>query len=103
MTRSEVQESQPSPLLPWNVRPGRDPRKWRDSLPEVQVTVGRDPRSSGVTISAWLPTLGEYATYKTLYANRWNNPIASTEEALRIALKAIQACIAEFEAQAESD
>jgi len=84
------------PLQEWRKRPAADVRHWAPYLPEVHLTIGRDEHGSGVTITAWEPTLGEFANYRTLWHARWQEPLQSTEEALRVASRALAAAIAEL-------
>jgi hypothetical protein len=65
-------------------------------LPELHVTIGRDAYSSGITISAWLPSAGVYPQYSVLWYRRWMSPVLSTEEALRIVYEGVAAAIAEL-------
>lgn len=83
-------------LQPWRNRPAADVRHWAPYLPEVHVTIGRDEHGSGLTITAWEPTMGEFASYRTLWHVRWREPILSTEEALRVASRGLAAAIAEL-------
>lgn len=84
------------PLQSWRNRPAADVRHWAPYLPEVHLTIGRDEHGSGLTITAWEPTLGEFAAYRTLWHVRWQQPIQSTEEALRVASRGLAAAIAEL-------
>jgi hypothetical protein len=82
------------PLLPWRNRPDHDVHKWQGLLPEVHVTIGRDARSSGLSITAWEPTLGEFAQHRTLYAVRWQAPVESVQEALEVVYRGVAAALA---------
>jgi hypothetical protein len=84
------------PLQTWRNRVGSDVRKWAGSLPELHVTLGRDERSAGMTVTVWEPTEGEFASYRTLYAARWVSPIMSTQEAMEVAYRGLAAAIAEL-------
>jgi hypothetical protein len=85
-----------NPLQTWRNRPGSNLRSWQHVLPELHVTIGRDTRSSGLTISVWEPTGGEFPSYRTLYAARWRDPVLTTEEALRIVYQGVAAALAEL-------
>ena len=82
------------PLQTWRNRAGADVRKWKGFLPELHVTIGRDDRSAGLTITVWEPTEGEFASYRTLYAVRWASPVLSTQEALEVTYRGIVAALA---------
>ena len=84
------------PLQPWRNRAGADVRKWARYLPEVTVTIGADDVSAGVTITAWEPSQGEFATYRTLWHRRWVDKPQSVQEALYVAGQAVQAALAEL-------
>jgi hypothetical protein len=84
------------PLQTWRNRVGSDVRKWQHSLPELHVTIGRDQHSAGLTVTVWEPTLGEFASYRTLYAARWADPALTTQEALETAYRGVAAAIAEL-------
>lgn len=82
------------PLMSWRNRVGSDVRKWARYLPELHVTIGRDDQSAGLTIAVWEPTAGEFASYRTLYAVRWADPVLSTEEALEVCYRGVAAALA---------
>lgn len=84
------------PIQSWRTRPAADVRHWRPYLPEVHIILGRDEEGSGLTISAWEPTAGEFASVRTVYAARWGAPVHSTEEALHILLHGLTAALAEL-------
>lgn len=83
-------------LQSWRSRPAADVRHWAPYLPEVHLTIGRDEHGSGITITAWEPTLGEFAAYRTLWHRRWREPIESTQEALQVAARGLAAALAEL-------
>lgn len=83
-------------LQTWRTRPGVDVRHWGPYLPELHVTIGRDDRSSGMTVTVWEPTGGEFASYRTLWSVRWQSPVMSTQEALEICYRGVAAAIAEL-------
>jgi hypothetical protein len=82
------------PLQTWRNRVGADVRKWQGLLPELHVTIGRDEKSAGLTITVWEPTQGEFAAYRTLYAVRWASPVLTTQEALEVTYRGIAAALA---------
>lgn len=84
------------PLQSWRNRPSADVRHWAPFLPEVSILIGTDQLSSGLTISTWEPTLGEFAQPRTLYAKRWQDKPQSVQEALLVAQRGIAAAIAEL-------
>jgi hypothetical protein len=84
------------PLMQWRNRAGADVRVWKRYLPELHVTIGRDDVSAGLTITVWEPTLGEFASYRTLYAARWADPAQSSQEALEILYRGVAAALAEL-------
>lgn len=84
------------PLMTWRNRAGADVRRWKGYLPELHVTIGRDDKSAGLTITVWEPTEGEFAAYRTLYAVRWASPILTTQEALEVTYRGIVAALAEL-------
>lgn len=84
------------PLLPLSNRPLGE-RQWhRDALPEVQLVLGRDQRSSGLTVVVWEQSEGHYPNRRTLYAARWLEPILTTEGALRMASNGLVAAVDEL-------
>lgn len=84
------------PLQTWRNRPGADVRHWAPYLPELHVTLGRDEESAGMTVTVWEPTLGEHASYRTLWAVRWKSPVMTTQEAMEVAYRGLAAAIAEL-------
>lgn len=84
------------PLVSWRNRPGSDVRHWAPYLPELHLTIGRDDRSAGLTITVWESTEGEFAAYRTLYAVRWQSPIMSTQEAMEVCARGLAAALAEL-------
>ena len=42
-------------------------------LPELHITLGKDDKSAGLTITVWTGTGGQYPGYRTLYAVRWRD------------------------------
>jgi hypothetical protein len=84
------------PLQTWRNRVGADVRVWKHYLPELHVTIGRDDRGAGLTIAVWTPTLGEFASYQTLYAARWQSPVMSSQEALEVLYRGVAAALAEL-------
>jgi hypothetical protein len=68
----------------------------QEGLPELHVTIGRDRKGSGLTITAWEPTRGLNPSYRTLYAARWAKPIDSTQELLEVTYRGIAAALAEL-------
>lgn len=84
------------PLLQWTHRPLQDRRPLELTLPEVHVWVGRDLRSSGATIQAWVPRVNKNPDLRSLYAARWAVPITSVEEALRLVPRVAAAALAEL-------
>jgi len=72
------------------------PQPQEKTLPELHVVVGRDLLSSGVTISILEETGGRWAHYELLYAARWMAPVLTREAALRNALGACGAALAEL-------
>jgi hypothetical protein len=84
------------PLRSWRTRPAADVRHWKPFLPELTVTLGRDAEGSGLTVTVWEPTDGEFAAYGTLYAARWASPTTSTQEALEICIRGLTAALAEL-------
>lgn len=66
------------------------------TLPEVHLVVGRDLQASGLTLSVWEPTAGDWPTYRVLYAARWQAPILTTEYAVRLAANGAAAAVAEL-------
>ena len=84
------------PLTTWRTRPGVDVRHWAPYLPEITIMAGRDDHSAGLTITAWEPTQGEFAAYRTLYAVRWKDAATSTQEALEVCYRGIAAALAEL-------
>lgn len=84
------------PLMSWRQRPQADLRHWAPYLPEVSILIGTDQLSSGLTISAWLPTQGEFASVQTLYAKRWHDKPQSVQEALEVAQRGLAAALAEL-------
>lgn len=82
------------PLQTWRNRAGADVRVWKRYLPELHVTIGRDDVSAGLTITVWTPTLGEFASYETLYAVRWADPVQSPQEALEVVYRGVAAALA---------
>jgi hypothetical protein len=83
-------------LQTWRNRVGADVRVWKHYLPELHITIGRDDRSAGLTITVWEPTQGEFAAYRTLYAARWVDPVMSSQEALEVAFRGVAAALAEL-------
>lgn len=83
-------------LQPWRKRPKADVRHWAPYLPEVEILVGADDSSAGLTITAWTASLGEFAEFRTLYARRWVDKPQSLEEALLVAHRGLAAAIAEL-------
>jgi len=65
-------------------------------LPELQIVVGRDSESSGLTITVWEDSGGQYPRTRTLFSARWSDPIVSTEEALRIASRGVASALDEL-------
>jgi hypothetical protein len=84
------------PMQSWNWRPKAEQRDPDFLLPEIQLFVGRDLRSSGASLWVWEPTDGSYPRRRLLYASRWLEPILTTEGALRIAARAAAAALAEL-------
>jgi hypothetical protein len=84
------------PLVPRVHRPKEPGQRQELTLPELQLTVGRDLRSSGVTIVVWEPTGGLWPSLRYLYAARWLEPVLTTEGALRIAANSAAAALAEL-------
>lgn len=82
--------------MPWSYRPPSGGRKMDETLPEVWVIVGRDNKSSGLTIVSWEPTDGQWPRFRTLYAARWLEPILTTEGALRHAANGAVAAVDEL-------
>ncbi|SRR6266487_853211 len=72
------------------------PQPQEKTLPELHIVVGRDLVSSGVTISVLEETGGRWPHYEVLYAARWLAPVLTTEGALRNALGAASAALAEL-------
>lgn len=70
------------PLMQWCHRPLDQRRPLDATLPEVVLWVGRDLRSSGATIQAWVPRVNKSPDLRTLYAARWAAPVTSVQEAL---------------------
>lgn len=93
--RPEQQQADVTPLQSWMHRPMDRRRDLMRCLPELHVIVGMDAESSGVTIYSWEPTGGVHAHYELVLAARWLDPVSTTREALRIALNAITAALAE--------
>jgi hypothetical protein len=84
------------PLQSWRNRAGADVRVWKHYLPELHVTIGRDDNGAGLTITVWEPTLGEFASYRTLAAYRWRDPAQSSQEALEVLYRGVAAALAEL-------
>lgn len=84
------------PLQTWRSRVGADVRVWKRYLPELHVTIGRDDQGSGLTIAVWTPTQGEFASYQTLAAYRWRDPVMSSQEALEVLYRGVAAALAEL-------
>ena len=85
-----------SPLQARSYRPAEPKQRQELTLPELHLVVGRDLRSSGVTIAVWEPTAGVWPSRHIVYATRWMAPVLSTEGALRIAAKSAAAALAEL-------
>lgn len=90
-------------LQSWRNRPGADVRHWAPYLPELHITLGRDDKSAGMTVTVWESTMGEFASYRTLWATRWQSPIMSTEEALQVAARGLAAALAELLGEYENE
>lgn len=75
------------PLMQWVHRPLQERRPLERTLPEVHIWVGRDLRSSGATIQAWVPRVNKNPDLRWLYAARWALPVTSVREGLVIAQK----------------
>jgi hypothetical protein len=95
MAAGNLQDGQ-HPLQTWRNRVGADVRVWKRYLPELHVTIGRDDQSAGLTITVWEPTLGEFASYRTLAAYRWSDPVQSSQEALEVLYRGVAAALAEL-------
>lgn len=65
-------------------------------LPELHITLGKDDKSAGLTITVWTGTGGQYPGYRTLYAVRWRDAAQSTQEALEICYRGVAAALAEL-------
>lgn len=84
------------PLMQWVHRPLQERRPLELTLPEVHIWVGRDLKSSGATIQAWVPRVNKNPDLRTLYAARWRDPILSVEQALEIVPRCVAAALAEL-------
>ena len=84
------------PLQGFRARRGAGVNHAKPWLPELNLVIGRDTDSSGLTITVWEDAGGQYPSVRTLYHARWNQPIGSAEEALRIALHGVTAALAEL-------
>ena len=84
------------PLQGFRGRPGAGMNHSKPWLPEVQIVVGRDTYSSGLTVTAWEDAGGQYPRLRTLFSARWSAPLESTEEALRIAIRGLTAALDEL-------
>lgn len=82
------------PLQSWRNRAGADVRVWKRYLPELHVTIGRDDHGAGLTITVWTPTQGEFASYETLAAYRWQDGPQSSQEALEVVYRGVAAALA---------
>lgn len=79
--------------MTWRNRAGADVRVWKQYLPELHVTLGRDDISAGLTITVWVPTKGEFAAYQTIYATRWAKPVTDVQEALEVLYRGVAAAL----------
>jgi hypothetical protein len=84
------------PLQGFRGRVGAGVNHAKPWLPELNIVVGRDTESSGLTINVWEDTGGQYPRFRTLYSARWNAPIGSTREAMEIATHGLAAALAEL-------
>lgn len=84
------------PLQGFRGRPGAGMNHAKPWLPELQIVVGRDSESSGLTITVWEDSGGQYPRTRTLFSARWSDPIVSTEEALRIASRGVASALDEL-------
>jgi len=85
-----------TPLIDRIHRERQAPQPQEKTLPELHVVVGRDLSSSGATISILEETGGRWPHYEVLYAVRWMSPVLTREGALRNALGALTAALAEL-------
>lgn len=67
------------------LRPGQ-PR----NAPGLVVVAGVDAISSGITVQTWRQTGAEWPSRKTLITRRWQQPLLTDEELVRIAVLALQ-------------
>jgi hypothetical protein len=84
------------PLVARVYRPKEPAQRQELTLPELHLVVGRDLRSSGVTITVWEPTGGVWPSLRYIYAARWLEPVLTTQGALRIAANSSAAALAEL-------
>ncbi len=99
---SNLQQGQ-YPLKSWQHRPEAEKRRPMPFLPEIQVTVGQDLVSAGLTIAVWTPTGGVHPNYTTLYAVRWASPMRTPQEALETCLKGVAHALAELFPESHSE
>ena len=84
------------PLQPRTQRAREYALPGQEGLPELHVTIGRDAKGSGLTITVWEPTRGLNPAFRTLYAARWHKPLESTQELLEVTYRGIAAALAEL-------
>ncbi len=72
----------------------QDPGTPREHV-ALEVIVGTDRFSSGMTARAVMPTRGRYGSTKAIVRARWKNPPRSTEECVRSAIMGLQAWLVE--------
>lgn len=84
------------PLMPRSQRSREYDLPGQEGLPELHVTIGRDAKGSGLTITVWEPTAGHNPAFRTLYAARWTKALDSTQELLEVTYRGIAAALAEL-------
>lgn len=84
------------PLQGFRGRVGAGLNHARPWLPELNVVVGRDTDSSGLTVTVWEDAGGSTPRVRTLYSARWAKPITSAQEALEICIRGVSAALAEL-------
>lgn len=77
------------PIVPASSRAKRVRVADGNTYPELHLVLGRDTYSSGVNLSALLPTGGEHPSPVTLFEMRWQKPLRDVREAVRIARRAL--------------
>ena len=59
-------------------------------FPSLNIVVGTDKVSAGITAYVVMPTRGRYADQKAIIRARWVEPPATTEQLVRVAVRALR-------------